>query len=927
MTAREDVINEFKIKLGEYKVKAVCGRHYILVGELKEWLRSKQGSDSRIELLLGAAYRDSTGPGFPITSEKVSETCLLVFSILLELDLGNLIHRFSRANITDARIPLSLLTLRERLKANAVGLTDDDAERIAQRFNELQWAFCPVRFELDMAINSEKSFIIPVCKKDEIGKGGTARVWMIMVRAEFVGDKLKALVPDSGFDDPTHGPCYQFALKTFEEGNKRFFDAEKTAFDGLRTEEGVVRYLGDYSHEEIRSSENDSSAERKDVIRTTHNIVLEYGESDLSLYFGSKEPPVLQSEIEGFWEELFDVAHTIGRMHNLKLRIGGVVQEYYGYVFTLLRDVHILIAVNSWHADIKPDNILTVRGKFKLADPGFAKFERRGDKGLKQILEGGTETYGAPESHLGRRGASGIVTQSIDIWSLGCVFSIAASWVVLGYPGIPQFHKMRQNAIDKLVAEQNPGSSTRNGVPSLIPGDYFHDGEKVLADVLEWHKFLRNGLRKTDTITDRVLNLIEGKMLLVGEKRVSAENLCNDLGTILAQSRSESRIPTPPETIIEALLEVDNEAPPNLTQPSLEAVPGMGQLSSDRKTLKSRLLVSLKKTTHRTQYLKSALHSAQTARPQAYSVMGKGAPGQRRHDSGISFSPLHASAQLPNPDSDRGMSVAPPTPTLAKTKSEMFVADTYQNVFQAREAIEKREKGNFLRQTRKDKLLSEHFKDRDIKFIVDNAKSMRRHWYEATYLLETLVRKAAGQDTDGMDLTFTSGSARVERGKSASKFREAMQRDDVRPNDSRVTDVRSSLGTIFKDYEMSKGKVKDLTIIILTDGKWEGVRDKYEVDNMVIQFGKKLKGYRPVGIEFVQFGNDRDATYRLRRLDMDLKWQGVPDIVDTEPSSGNINKMLLGSFVELFDELDEDYIDETPTSPNPSEGHSRLPSR
>lgn len=63
-----------------------------------------------------------------------------------------------------------------------------------------------------------------------------------------------------------------------------------------------------------------------------------------------------------------------------------------------------------WHTDIKPDNILFVEdsikeddqemdpNKFKLADPGFAKFVRKppnDSRGVpKQVLEGGTETYG-----------------------------------------------------------------------------------------------------------------------------------------------------------------------------------------------------------------------------------------------------------------------------------------------------------------------------------------------------------------------------------------------------------------------------------------------------------------------------------------------------------------------------------------------------
>jgi serine/threonine protein kinase len=53
-----------------------------------------------------------------------------------------------------------------------------------------------------------------------------------------------------------------------------------------------------------------------------------------------------------------------------------------------------------WHADIKPDNILLVRGDFKLADPGFARFEKSeafeklGERDQTTIVHGGTRTYG-----------------------------------------------------------------------------------------------------------------------------------------------------------------------------------------------------------------------------------------------------------------------------------------------------------------------------------------------------------------------------------------------------------------------------------------------------------------------------------------------------------------------------------------------------
>jgi serine/threonine protein kinase len=48
-----------------------------------------------------------------------------------------------------------------------------------------------------------------------------------------------------------------------------------------------------------------------------------------------------------------------------------------------------------WHNDIKPQNILYVQGQFKLADPGFARFEKQ-DIESKDATDymGGTSTFG-----------------------------------------------------------------------------------------------------------------------------------------------------------------------------------------------------------------------------------------------------------------------------------------------------------------------------------------------------------------------------------------------------------------------------------------------------------------------------------------------------------------------------------------------------
>lgn len=53
---------------------------------------------------------------------------------------------------------------------------------------------------------------------------------------------------------------------------------------------------------------------------------------------------------------------------------------------------------NRWHADIKPDNILEIQKKFKLADPGFAKFlekvKTESSSNPTANLLGGTHTFG-----------------------------------------------------------------------------------------------------------------------------------------------------------------------------------------------------------------------------------------------------------------------------------------------------------------------------------------------------------------------------------------------------------------------------------------------------------------------------------------------------------------------------------------------------
>ena len=153
--------------------------------------------------------------------------------------------------------------------------------------------------------------------------------------------------------------------------------------------------------------------------------------------------------------------------------------------------------------------------------------------------------------------------------------------------------------------------------------------------------------------------------------------------------------------------------------------------------------------------------------------------------------------------------------------------------------------------------------------------------------------KAVGQDNDGMDLSFTSGPVKVNGKKNKTEFTAAMNNKLAQPKGH--TDMRACLGEIFGDYirevkqKQKHGlQARGFTLIVITDGIWAGVKDKEEVNQTIITFIKdswKLIGnikHRPVSIEFIQLGDDPDATYRLRHLDNDLKDDGL-----TSPRAGS----------------------------------------
>ena len=144
------------------------------------------------------------------------------------------------------------------------------------------------------------------------------------------------------------------------------------------------------------------------------------------------------------------------------------------------------------------------------------------------------------------------VSQSIDIWSFGCVLSVAATWIVLGFQGIRQYETLRSLA---------PANTVKG-----VTYDRFHDGFDVLPEVKKWHNFLRGHIRPSDTVTKKVLNLIERELLqMQHQHRMGTDELCKELARLLMAATEEiSNLETNSKdtdgTVLRALLNVEEVA-------------------------------------------------------------------------------------------------------------------------------------------------------------------------------------------------------------------------------------------------------------------------------------------------------------------------------------------------------------------------------
>jgi len=217
---------------------------------------------------------------------------------------------------------------------------------------------------------------------------------------------------------------------------------------------------------------------------------------------------------------------------------------------------------------------------------------------------------------------------------------------------------------------------------------------------------------------------------------------------------------------------------------------------------------------------------------------------------------------------------------------------------------------------------------------------MKPHWNKSNdspgvvKVFEALSYLVKETDDDGIDLLFTVSGDRVSDRKSTKKLVQLVKEREHKGD----TDINLRLNRLFEDYKaefekkksrFSKDlkKVKPLSLYILTNGVWEKGSDLSEIIRLLVKRLEDIgKTREQVGIEFISFGADPVGLGRMEYLDSELSLSMYVvfhvftfssdsnktnriiyyrDIIDHEPSDGNVWKMLLGSFNNTWDNDDD----------------------
>jgi hypothetical protein len=126
------------------------------------------------------------------------------------------------------------------------------------------------------------------------------------------------------------------------------------------------------------------------------------------------------------------------------------------------------------------------------------------------------------------------VKQSVDVWSLGCVYSEVAVWVVRNKRDLERYRQNRQDETRRIY--------------NFRDGGCFHNGKEMLQSVNNMHAQVFEDVRGSDHVTKSVIKKMIDEMLDNVEGRPTAVQLWSKCQKILQDAETKLKVPKPEQS-------------------------------------------------------------------------------------------------------------------------------------------------------------------------------------------------------------------------------------------------------------------------------------------------------------------------------------------------------------------------------------------
>lgn len=319
-----------------------------------------------------------------------------------------------------------------------------------------------------------------------------------------------------------------FVLKTYRSAEAEDnYKAERDAYMKLRwagkPSPHIIAYYGGFIHGD------------------SYNLILEYADQGtLETFMRNTESPLTVEDTLLFWDRLFDITHGVMTIHGKIGNNSSASQILNGYGLCPVRYVPLLMSWSTdgikmlnqptyWYLVETDHHHMTAISRSQIWDllisyPASPNqmipqtwtplaLERMVRLTYKTAFSDLTdECLGAPEtfrSHVDTESSPLQVTQAVDIWSIGCVFSEGSVWAHHGWRRVVEYRRQRSVEIKAKGGDE---------------GEHmFHVDGNLLDAVHNIHQDILGKSLTSGHITQSVLDRLVGEMLLRDESRPHAK--------------------------------------------------------------------------------------------------------------------------------------------------------------------------------------------------------------------------------------------------------------------------------------------------------------------------------------------------------------------------------------------------------------------